>query len=145
MENEWNNTKSLKIKSFKDAANEELEYIKKRKNGEIKPLKTSLKKFNKALMAGVSKGDIITIAGASGSGKTLFLNQLETDFFQCNPNEKIAILNFNFEMQARRLVGRKLSRDLKKTVKQLYSADDEGNINDIDLVEAEQFIKSKEN
>ena len=72
MEQEWNSKpKALKIKSFQEAAAEELNYIEKRKNGDINPLKTSLKKFNKALMAGVSKGDIITIAGGSGSGKYL--------------------------------------------------------------------------
>lgn len=140
------NSKALTIKSFSQAAQEELNYIKKRKSGEIKPLKTSLKKFNKALMAGISKGDIITLAGASGSGKTAFLNQLETDLFDCNPGEKIAILNFNFEMQARRLIGRKISRSLGKTVKQLYSADDVNatNITDFELNETEAYLKSIE-
>lgn len=143
MEQEWSKPKSLRIKSFKQAADEEIEYIEKRKNGEIKPLKTSLKKFNKALMAGVSKGDIITIAGGSGSGKTSLLNQLESDFFECNPHEKIAVLNFNFEMQSRRLIGRKLSRVLKKTVKQIYSADDDtfNNISDSELDKSKAYIE----
>lgn len=143
---ELGSSKPLKIKSFKQAANEELTYIKNRKTGKIKPLRTSLNKFNKALMAGISKGDIITIAGASGSGKTAFLNQLETDLFECNPDEKIAVLNFNFEMQARRLVGRKISRNLKKSVKQIYSADDDAstNITDSDINCTENYIKDVE-
>ena len=50
---ELSSSKALTIKSFSQAAQEELNYIKKRKSGEIKPLKTSLSKFNKALMAGI--------------------------------------------------------------------------------------------
>ena len=57
------------------------------------------------------------------SGKTAILNELETGLFHLNPDENFAVLSFNFEMAARRLVGRKISKALNRTVKQMYNAD----------------------
>jgi replicative DNA helicase len=109
--------------SLEDAARKELLYMKGRMEGNIKSLKTPWKKFNKAGMDGLEWGSIITIAGMSGSGKTAILNELETGLFELNPNENFAVLSFNFEMVARRLVGRKISKKLKRTTTQLYNAD----------------------
>ena len=138
---------SVKVLPFipiKDAARQELRYIKGRLDGHIKSLKTPWSSFNKAGMDGVEWGSIITVAGMSGSGKTAILNELETGLFQMNPNEKFAVLSFNFEMIARRLVGRKISKGLSKTVKQLYSADliqKEKNITEDEYSKAVNFTK----
>ena len=98
----------LPFVTIKDAARQELRYIRGRMNGEIKSLKTPWVKFNKASMDGIEWGSITTIAGMSGSGKTAILNELETGLFDMNPKENFAVLSFNFEMIARRLVGRKI-------------------------------------
>jgi replicative DNA helicase len=74
-------------------------------------------------MNGIEWGSIITVAGMSGSGKTAILNELETGLFEKNPDEKFAVLSFNFEMAARRLIGRKISKAMNFTVKQMYNAD----------------------
>jgi replicative DNA helicase len=109
--------------TIEDAARQELRYIKGRMDGNIKSLLTPWKKFNQASMNGIEWGSIITIAGMSGSGKTAILNELETGLFEMNPTEKFAVLSFNFEMMARRLVGRKISKNLNISVKQMYSSD----------------------
>jgi len=109
--------------SLEDAARKELRYMRGRMSGEIKSLQTPWKKFNKAGMNGLEWGSIVTVAGMSGSGKTAILNELETGLFDKNPEENFAVLSFNFEMIARRLVGRKISKKLSKTTTQLYSAD----------------------
>lgn len=116
----WNNPEILHISA---AARLELEYIKKRMSGEITSLATPWSKYNAAAMGGIEWGSIHTIAGMSGSGKTAILNELETGLFFRNPQEKFAVVSFNFEMASRRLVGRKYSKKLHKTVKQLYSVD----------------------
>lgn len=137
-------SKVLPFIPIKDAARQELRYIKGRLDGHIKSLKTPWSSFNKAGMDGVEWGSIITVAGMSGSGKTAILNELETGLFQLNPNEKFAVLSFNFEMVARRLVGRKISKGLSKTVKQLYSADllqKERNISHDEYSKAVEFTK----
>lgn len=51
---------------IRDAARDELRYIRGRLSGEIKSLQTPWKKFNKACMNGIEWGSIITIAGMSG-------------------------------------------------------------------------------
>lgn len=137
--------KVLPFIPIKDAARQELRYIRGRMSGEIKSLKTPWKKFNEGSMNGIEWGSIITIAGMSGSGKTAILNELETGLFDYNPNENFAVLSFNFEMIARRLVGRKISKGLQKTVKQIYSADLNdlrANINSDEYRKAEEYTKS---
>lgn len=109
--------------TLEEAARKELRYMRGRMDGDIKSLKTPWKKFDKAGMNGIEWGSIITIAGMSGSGKTAILNELESGLFSINPDEKFAVLSFNFEMIARRLVGRKISKKLQKTTTQLYNAD----------------------
>ena len=109
--------------TIEKAARQELNYIKGRMDGNFKSLLTPWRKFNQASMNGIEWGSIITVAGMSGSGKTAILNELETGLFEMNPKEKFAVLSFNFEMMARRLVGRKISKSLNITVKQMYNAD----------------------
>lgn len=130
MENEsFNNmnrdgaVRTLPFITIEKAARQELNYIKGRMDGNINSLLTPWRKFNQASMNGIEWGSIITVAGMSGSGKTAILNELETGLFEMNPNEKFAVLSFNFEMMARRLVGRKISKSLNITVKQMYNAD----------------------
>jgi replicative DNA helicase len=142
---EQSSKKVLPAITIADAAQQELRYIKGRMEGNIKSLLTPWKKFNKASMNGIEWGSIITIAGMSGSGKTAILNELETGLFAMNPSDKFAVLSFNFEMVARRLVGRKISKGLNVSVKQMYNADlDEPskNLNGTQLREAERFVES---
>jgi replicative DNA helicase len=122
MANDLSNRK-LPFITLEEAARQELRYIKGRMEGNIKSLLTPWKKFNIASMNGIEWGSIITIAGMSGSGKTAILNELETGLFERNPDEDFAVLSFNFEMAARRLVGRKISKAMNFTVKQMYNAD----------------------
>jgi replicative DNA helicase len=122
MANDLSNRK-LPFITLEEAARQELRYIKGRMEGNIKSLLTPWKKFNIASMNGIEWGSIITIAGMSGSGKTAILNELETGLFERNPDENFAVLSFNFEMAARRLVGRKISKAMNFTVKQMYNAD----------------------
>ncbi len=136
--------KSSKLLPFipiKDAARAELRYIRQRMDGTAKSLLTPWKKFNKASMNGIEWGSIITIAGMSGSGKTAILNELETGLFELNKDQDFAVLSFNFEMMARKLVGRKISKNLNISVKQMYNADlEEPNKN----ITAEQYKKAEE-
>ena len=113
----------LPMISIAEAGRQEVDYIQGRKDGTIMSLKTPWYKLNKATMDGIEWGSIMTIAGMSGSGKTAILNVLETGLFEKNPTQDFGVLSFNFEMTAKRLVGRKISSKLQKSVKELYSAD----------------------
>lgn len=114
---------TLPFKSISEVADESLEYIRKRKDKTIVPLKTRWNKFNKVCCGGIEPNMIITIAGCSGSGKSAFANTLETDLIDLNPDQEIVILSFSYEMLSYRQVGRKLSNKLRKTTAELYSSD----------------------
>lgn len=114
---------TLPFRSISEVADESLEYIRKRKDKTIVPLKTRWNKFNKVCCGGIEPNMIITIAGGSGSGKSAFANTLETDLIDLNPDQEIVILSFSYEMLSYRQVGRKLSNKLRKTTAELYSSD----------------------
>lgn len=114
---------TLPFRSISEVADESLEYIRKRKDKTIVPLKTRWNKFNKVCCGGIEPNMIITIAGGSGSGKSAFANTLETDLIDLNPDQEIVILSFSYEMLSYRQVGRKLSDKLRKTTAELYSSD----------------------
>lgn len=113
----------LKFKHISTATAEIVEYIKDRRAGNTISLKTRWAKFNKHCMGGIEPNTIYTIAGISGSGKSSFVNSLETDLFDLNPHVDFCVLSFNFEMLSSKQVGRKLSSKMNKTVTELYSGD----------------------
>lgn len=120
-------SKVLPYKQIGEPTDEVLAYIDNRRRGIVRSLKTRWKKFNRQCMGGIEPNTIYTVAGISGSGKSSFVNSLETDLFDLNPNENFVVLSFNFEMLAARQVGRKLSYRMKRTTSELYSADPEKN------------------
>tara|TARA_R110000764_G_scaffold151036_3_gene238522 strand:+ start:1318 stop:2307 length:990 start_codon:yes stop_codon:yes gene_type:complete len=125
--------KTLAIRSIEHVALEETKYIDDRRKGLIKSLKTPWEKYNDVSMGGIEWHTMHTIAGASGSGKTAILNQMETDLIALNPDEDLEVLSFNFEMLARNLVGRKYSKALGKTVQQIHSGKKGYDVSDDDF------------
>lgn len=115
-------TKTLTFRHISSATNEAVEYIRKRKYHEIVSLRTRWSKFNKSCMGGIEPNTIYTIVGISGSGKSSFVNTLESDLIDLNSNQDVVVLNFSFEMLSSRQVGRKLSSKLRQTTAQLYSS-----------------------
>lgn len=92
---------------------------------------------------GESSGDFVgseNYSGTiSGSGKSSFVNSLETDLFDLNPNANFCVLNFNFEMLSSRQVGRKLSNKLNKTTQELYSSSYGNTLTNSDINKIEEF------
>jgi len=115
------NPNSLTFKHISHATSEALQYIDNRRHGTIKSLKTRWKKFNDTCMGGIEVNTIYTIAGISGSGKSAFLNSLESDIFDLNQDVDFIVLSFSLEMLAFKQIGRKLSYKLKKTTSELYT------------------------
>lgn len=116
-----------------EAASEIVSYICNRMSGISRSLKTRWPKFNNLCMGGIEPNTIYTIAGISGSGKSSFVNSLETDLFDLNPNANFVVLSFNYEMLSSRQVGRKLSSKLDKTTRELYSGDIDNKLDNGDL------------
>jgi len=112
----------MKYQPIAEVVNESLSYIEDRSSRKIVPLKTRWKKFNDLIDGGMEWGNLYTLAGISGSGKSAFANLLETDLFDLNPKEKFKVLSFNFEMAAYRQILRKFSNKVKRTVGELKSS-----------------------
>jgi len=112
----------LSYRHISHAVEKFINYVDGRRKGVIKSLKTSLPKLNKTTMDGFDWGRITTIAGPSGGGKSLFLEQLKRDFCDLNPDQKFEILSFEFEMLATDQVSRSVSGKLNMYTKSIYSA-----------------------
>ena len=113
--------KNITIKSIHTATDEIIKHIDDRRKGITSSLKTRWPRFNRLCNGGIEPNVLFTVAGISGSGKSSFVNMLETDLIDLNPNETIIILSFSLEMMSSRQVGRKISTKLNKTTSELYS------------------------
>jgi len=112
----------LDYKHISKAADDIIEYIDLRRQGQIRSLHTRWDKFNRCAAGGIDWNTVMTIAGMSGSGKSSIANEMETSLFDMNPKENFGVLSFNFEMLAMKQVGRKLSSKSEKPVSELYSS-----------------------
>lgn len=111
------------IRPISVVAQEAITYVAGRREHNIVSLKTRWNKFNKQCMGGIEPNTVYTIAGISGSGKSSFVNLIQTDLIDLNPKENIIILTFSLEMVGFRQVGRTLSNKLRKTTSELYSSE----------------------
>lgn len=106
-----------KRRKWKDSVKDSVKEIAKYQRGERKPLDTGFSHLNENALGGLLPGDIITIGGLSGHGKTFFLQRIENNLISLNPDADIALLRLNFEMSVQKLVLRrlKLESGLKMT------------------------------
>lgn len=114
------NGKDVVIKTAGEAAIEAIKYIADRKSGLAESLKSRWMKFNN--MCSIEPNTLFTVSGISGSGKSTFVNMLETDLIEQNPNQDIVVLSFSLEMKASQQIGRKLSTKTNHTTMELYSS-----------------------
>jgi len=131
----------MSYRHISSATNEIVKYIEERRLNISRSLKTRWEKFNNTTMGGIEPNVILTIAGISGSGKSSFVNTLETDLVDLNKKEDIVILSFSFEMLSSRQIGRKLSYKLRKTTSELYNATGSG-LTDVEYNLVESTAKS---
>jgi replicative DNA helicase len=118
-----------------------LVYLKGRKDGHIRSLKTPWEKFNDATTDGLERHSMTVIGGRPGSGKTLIKDQLVRESFRLNPDETFRVLEFQFEMLARTSAIREFSSVLGKSYKYLCSAD--GQLSNEDLAVCYEHAKER--
>lgn len=114
--------KPLPYRHIYSAAKDSVENIRKRKNNEIKSLRSRWKKFNRIIGGGIDPNRIYSFSGISGSGKSSLVNELESDLITLNQQEDLIILNFSLEMQDSQQITRKISSKLRETTATLNSS-----------------------
>lgn len=128
-------------KKQKAGFEESLIYLKGRKQGLIKSIKTPWEKFNDATTAGIEWHSMTVIGGRPGSGKTLMKDQFIKESFPLNPAENFRVLEFQLEMLARTSAIRAYSSELGVTYKYLCSAD--GILSSEDLQKCFEYAKKR--
>lgn len=111
---------------------ESLQYLKGRKEGVIKSLKTPWSSLNSATTAGLEWNSLTVIGGRPATGKTLIKDQIVTESFKLNHGQDFRVLEFSLEMVQRVSAIREYSRLLGKSYKYLCSAD--GQLSEEDLM-----------
>lgn len=92
------NSSSTRRKSYVSVLKKGLKYIEKRRNGDIKSLRTPWPGFNDAGVAGLEWGSMLTIGARPGAGKTMLVSQILREAHRLNPDQKFNILEFQLEM-----------------------------------------------
>lgn len=116
----------LEITSMGSALEKAENSIKSYLTGTVPVLKTRWKKVNKSLLGGFQFGMLYVIAGASGHGKSMFLNNLIRDFTSpaINPSDPVKVLHFTFEMSAEMEILRRVSALSKVGLDKMLQADE---------------------
>jgi len=138
-------TPSNKWKRVSEIRHEALEYIKKRRLGLIKSIKTPWPKLDNVLMDGLEWGGIYIIGGRPGTGKTSVVSQITNQAHANNPGQDFAVLNFQFEMGDRVIGTRELTKPLNMDMKKILSAHPTDKLTAKDLENIESYHKSKVN
>lgn len=99
-------------KSYVDVLHKGLDYVNKRRNGEIKSLRTPWPSFNDAGIGGLEWGSMLTIGARPGSGKTMIVSQILRDAHRLNPDQKFNILEFQFEMGDEQYAARQFAGEM---------------------------------
>lgn len=126
-------------KTQKDGFQESLIYLKGRKDGIIKSIKTPWQRFNNATTDGIEWHSLTLIAGRSGVGKTSIKDQFIREAFILNHGENFRVLEFSFEMLRRVSAIREYSSHIGKSYKYLCSA--QGELSDEDLKRCFEYAK----
>lgn len=108
--------------SIKEAIEQEKKYTKKRANGEIHSISTPWDSINKSSIDGFELGTFNLFGGSSGAGKTTWAVQFAQHVAQ---DPKNYVWFFSFETDCRKLVGKMVSRRIRKSVKDIYTSKEE--------------------
>ena len=119
-----NRLKSNGFKHISQVYNDSVNYIRKRKDGEIVPLETSFGKLNNILGGGFQSPTTYVIGGRPGVGKSAVTNRILFDIAEQNDISKYIFLYWNWEMPNYRQIVREVSGRLNLTVNQILSADE---------------------
>jgi replicative DNA helicase len=110
--------------SAKQVAEQNQDYVDKRRKGLIKSLKTKFPRLDKSLMGGIELDTILAVSALSGAGKSTIAKCIMDSFIELNPDTKFNMYNFNFEMIAHQQAARSIVTSANMSLRKLYSVDE---------------------
>ena len=115
--------KSRGFSSIKKSVDTSINDVRMGMLGKRKVLPTKWNRLNRNLLGGLQPGKMYVIAGRPGVGKSAFSNQLIFDLLDNNPDKKVVVLYWSFEMPGHQQILRAGSKDVKKQVLDLLSVE----------------------
>lgn len=110
-------------KSYVDVLDQGLKYIEKRMSGKVKSLRTPWEGLNRAGIAGLEWGSMLTIGARPGAGKTMMVSQMLREAHRLNPNQSFNILEFQFEMGHEQYAARQFAGEVALDYGQVLSSE----------------------
>lgn len=101
----------LGFQSIKSTVRTAIRVVDDYRKGKKTILCTNWPRLNRQLLGGLQPQKLYVIAGRPGSGKSMFANNMLFDILNCNPDKKIIVLYWNFEMSAWQQILRAASGD----------------------------------
>ena len=99
----------IRIKTLSEIYQTGLTYVKLRKEGIAKSVRTPWNNINQVGVNGFEWNSIITVAGRSGTGKTVFVNELTRNVHRLNPDQDIHVIDFQLEMHDKQIAVREFT------------------------------------
>jgi replicative DNA helicase len=121
-----NQSSKLEIVPMAQVVSEAQDTIHAYMDGKIPVMRTRWDKVNTMLLGGMQFGMVYVLGGASGHGKSMFLNNLLRDFtspMYNNLDKPVKILHFSFEMSAEMELMRRLSSLAEVPLDKMLKAD----------------------
>jgi len=112
----------IKVKTISEVYDTGLTYLKARKTGRTRSVRTPWPVVNEAGVNGFEWGTIITLAGRPGSGKTAFVNAFTRAAHAINSEQDFHVIDFQFEMPDRQTAVREFTGVTGLNYAQLLSA-----------------------
>lgn len=115
--NSYKSSGQLPVRHISVTADRFVKSVYGRRAGDVKSLRTGFLKFDRALLDGIEWYRILTIAGLSGSGKSITLEAIKRNLFRENPDQDFLVLSFSLEMPSQDEMARNVSGKLRKNLK----------------------------
>lgn len=128
-----------------ESYSETIEYLKKRKSGDIKSILTPWERLNSATINGLEWGNALLLASRPGIGKSLWKDQFVREAFRLNPDQNFRTLEFEWEMSSVTTNVRELSAHLQKSYQYMCSAshEHEGKLTDREIDQCIKYFALK--
>ena len=110
-------------KSYVHVLDKGLKYIEKRMTGKVRSLLTPWSGLNRAGIAGLEWGNMMTIGARPGAGKTMMVSQILREAHRLNPYQAFNILEFQFEMGDEQYAARQFAGEVALDYGRVLSSD----------------------